>query len=296
MNKQGLCIFLSLFIIICACVSSVNAANKDTGPDPIIEAKTLKDLEGTVWGGDRWISMAGAGSWGPLVTIKILNANAKRVKILYCWKPKYDRPGCNQLMADISSEDPLRFKYTSRIGNSVDLAFREGRIIGTSSINAGGRDFYHSMYSISLQKVDAMPFPFEEMEFPPFPADAMNPLDTTSLPSPIQRLANKTWEGVWYNSKTKAQAASLRIRLSGYEDKQKRVKMQYAWIYGSSTPAGIMEISGTFEQGQSLTLQDTNERVKITLQLDENPQNAEIHAIRNSPEPLGYVADFLPVP
>jgi hypothetical protein len=152
------------------------------------------------------------------------------------------------------------------------------------------------MYSIALQKVDTMPFPFEEMEFPPFPADAMNFLDTANLPEPLQRLANKTWEGVWYSSKTKVQAASLRIRLAGYDEKQKLVKIYYAWIYGNPYPSGIREMQGHFEQGKNLTIQDIRGRaIKITLQLYATPENEVIHAIRESPEPLGYVADFLPV-
>lgn len=296
MKKLVFSTFLNLSMILCICISCVNATDKGHAIVTTTQVETLKDLENTIWSGDRWTNMGGGGAW-TLVAIKILSADAKTVKGLYCLKPQYSPPNCTRFIAGTVPGDPKRFIWNSRAGNTIDLFFRDGRIVGTRSMNATGLSPHSMVYAISLQRVEGEPFPFEELQFPPFPADAMSPIDNTNLPPSLRGLANKTWEGAWYNSKTKAQTASLRIRLAEYDEKQKLVKLYYAWIYGHPYPSGIREMHGTFEEGKNLTVQDIHRNaIKITFQLDQDPENDHIHAIRDLPEPLGYVADFMPVP
>lgn len=193
--------------------------------------------------------------------------------------------GWQTLKGKIAAEEKGRIELHTSTGSLFILLLRSKDHVVVRAYDG---------FEADMKKIGTILPPSQE--FPPFPAEAMSQINTINLPRSLQRLANKTWEGSWYNSEAKKRGAGLRIRLAGYDEKQKLVKLYYAWIYGHPYPSGIREMYGTFEEEKNLTVEDMHQKTKFTLQIDGNPENDHIHAIRHLPEPLGYEADFLPLP
>jgi hypothetical protein len=224
-------IYALTFLTVLACMVALPAKAVEQSIPGTTKAafESLKPLEGTIWT-DLWINQAGGR--GPTGVIKILHVDAGKVRGVYCSKSRNHPPGCQRFSGPIVSESPPKFKWITGPGNEIEFFFKDERMVG--SWCPRGRVGYFIIYGASMSRVESPPFPIEELEFPPFPTDAVSALDTGNFPDSLKLLANKTWEGTWYNSLTEALGGTARIRLAEYDPKQKLVNVYYSWIYSAS--------------------------------------------------------------
>jgi hypothetical protein len=293
MNIYRIHALIFFIILSCAPALPAKAVEENVSRTANTAFETLKPLEGTIWT-DLWLNMAEGR--GPTGVMKIIHVDTKKVKGLYCSKSRNHPPLCQRFSGEIVAESPPKFRWITGPKNEIEFFFKDGRMVGSWCPH--GRVGYAIIYAASMTRVESPPFPIEELEFSSFPADAFSALDTGNFPESLKLLANKTWEGTWHNSLTKALSGTARIRLAEYDPNQRLAKVYYSWIYSPSrSRTGIRVVYGTFEEGKDLILKGSQGRgATITLRLSTHYGKEEIHGIWEAPKSMTYETAFSPEP